>query len=81
MNTLLAKSLATGAVLTALAAAVGPIIPTTSEFFPHAEKLVTLGIIDGRSSESEYRLRDTVTRAEIAKMAAKMAGLETNSCL
>lgn len=51
-----------------------------SEFGGYARDLAETGIIDEKENESEYRLDASVTRAEIAKIAVKLAGKETVRC-
>lgn len=51
-----------------------------SEFGGYAQDLAKAGIIDEKGGESEYRPDDFVTRAEIAKIAVKLAGKEMTNC-
>ncbi len=45
-----------------------------SEFSPYAESLAMSGIISVQPTEAGYRLSDTITRAEITKIAMGLAG-------
>jgi hypothetical protein len=57
--------------LTALAA---------SEFAVNAEALAEAGVINTQSSEAGYRLSDNITRAEMAKIAVKLADESAAEC-
>lgn len=45
-----------------------------SEFYPYAVSLANLGIIQWRNTESEYRLNEPTSRAEMAKIALTIMG-------
>ena len=48
----------------------------TSEFTIYARILAENGIIDIERGEIDYRLGDFVSRAEVAKIAVRIAGLD-----
>lgn len=64
-------TVAMGSTLTAFAA---------SEFAMYAEELSTAGIINTQNSEIGYRLGDNITRAEMAKIAVKLAESDAVEC-
>lgn len=55
-------------------------VSAASEFLPYAELLVDNSVINAQSTEAGYRLGDTVTRAELAKVAANLGGYTPTSC-
>lgn len=52
-----------------------------SEFLTYAELLADNGVIGSQSTEAGYRLGDTVTRAELAKVAANLGGYTPTDCV
>jgi S-layer homology domain len=64
-------TVAMGSTLTAFAA---------SEFAMYAEELATAGVINTQASEAGYRLGDNITRAEMAKIAVKLADGAAAEC-
>lgn len=69
LGTILASTLATS-----VAGAV-------SEFLPYAETLATNGVINVQPNEAGYRLADSITRGEMAKIAVNLAGVIPTGCL
>lgn len=63
---------------TALSASV---VSAASEFLTYAELLADNGVIGSQSTEAGYRLGDTVTRAELAKVAANLGGYTPTDCV
>ncbi len=51
-----------------------------SEFLPYAETLADNDVISAQSTEAGYRLGDTVTRAELAKVTANLGGYTPTDC-
>ena len=56
------------------------LVSAASEFLPYAELLADNSVISSQSNESGYRLGDTVTRAEIAKITANLGGFTATAC-
>ena len=52
-----------------------------SEFLPYAETLADNDVISAQSTEAGYRLGDTVTRAELAKVTANLGGYTPTDCV
>ena len=50
------------------------IILAASEFSKYAESLATSNIINTQATEDGYRLSETITRAEITKIAMNLVG-------
>ncbi len=64
-------------VATAMSASL---VSAASEFLPYAELLADNAVIGTQTKESGYRLGDTVTRAELAKVTANLGGYTPTSC-
>ena len=64
-------------VATAMSASL---VSAASEFLPYAELLADNAVIGTQTNESGYRLGDTVTRAELAKVTANLGGYTIASC-
>ena len=64
-------------VATAMSASL---VSAASEFLPYAELLADNAVIGTQTNESGYRLGDTVTRAEMAKVTANLGGYTIASC-
>lgn len=64
-------------VATAMSASL---VSAASEFLPYAELLADNSVIGVQSNESGYRLGDTVTRAELAKITANIGGYTSTDC-
>jgi hypothetical protein len=56
------------------------LVSAASEFLPYAELLADNSVIGVQSNESGYRLGDTVTRAELAKITANIGGYTASGC-
>jgi hypothetical protein len=56
------------------------VVSAASEFLPYAELLAGESVIGTQSTEAGYRLGDTVTRAELAKVAANLGGYAPTAC-
>jgi hypothetical protein len=56
------------------------LVSAASEFLPYAELLADNSVISSQSNESGYRLGDTITRAEIAKITANLGGFTATAC-
>jgi hypothetical protein len=56
------------------------LVSAASEFLPYAQALADNDIIGAQSTEAAYRLGDTVTRAELAKVTANLGGYTPTSC-
>lgn len=56
------------------------VVSAASEFLPYAETLANNDVISAQSTEAGYRLGDTVTRAELAKVTANLGGLTPTDC-
>ena len=57
------------------------VVSAASEFLPYAELLADNDVIGTQSTEAGYRLGDTVTRAELAKVAANLGGYAPTDCM
>lgn len=79
MPNILRKTIAATAVFT-LALSSLMLVPRASEFSPYADTLVGVGIIDPKPSEAQYRFRDSITRAEVAKIVVKLRGENPSGC-
>lgn len=78
-STKIASTVSVAALLaTTLSASV---VSAASEFLPYAELLADNDVIGTQSTEAGYRLGDTVTRAELAKVAANLGGYTPTSCV
>jgi S-layer homology domain len=64
-------------VATAMSASL---VSAASEFLPYATLLADNAVIGTQTNESGYRLGDTVTRAELAKVTANLGGYTIASC-
>ena len=70
-STKLASTVSAAAIV---ASAMGAsLVSAASEFLPYAEALAAKKVINSQNAESGYRLNDQITRAELAKVAAKVA--------
>lgn len=58
-------------VATAMSASL---VSAASEFLPYAETLADNSVISAQSNEAGYRLGDSITRAELAKITANIGG-------
>jgi hypothetical protein len=56
------------------------LVSAASEFFPYAETLANNDVISTQSTEAGYRLGDTITRAELAKVTANLGGFVPTDC-
>ncbi len=56
------------------------LVSAASEFLPYAEMLAESAVIGTQTNESGYRLGDTITRAEIAKITANIGGFTATAC-
>lgn len=56
------------------------LVSAASEFLPYAETLASNDVISAQSTEAGYRLGDTVTRAELAKVTANLGGYMATDC-
>ncbi len=56
------------------------LVAATSEFLPYAETLAGNNVIGTQSTETGYRLGDTITRAELAKVVANLGGYTPTEC-
>lgn len=78
-STKIASTVSVAALLaTTLSASV---VSAASEFLPYAELLADNDYISTQSTEAGYRLGDTVTRAELAKVAANLGGYAPTDCV
>lgn len=78
-STKIASTVSVAALLaTTLSASV---VSAASEFLPYAELLADNDVIGTQSTEAGYRLGDTVTRAELAKVAANLGGYTPTECV
>lgn len=57
------------------------VVSAASEFLAYAELLADNDVIGTQSTEAGYRLGDTVTRAELAKVAANLGGYTPTDCV
>jgi hypothetical protein len=82
MSILLKKVTSTVSVLAIAASAIGATasVSAASEFLTYAENLSEAGIINA-GTEAQYRLGDNITRAEVAKIAVKVSGVEMYDCV
>lgn len=55
-------------------------IHAATEFSKYANSLSRSGVIERKNSDLSYRLFDEITRAEMVKIALKMAGNSTSRC-
>ena len=75
------KIASTVTVVTLLATTLSAsVVSAASEFLPYAELLADNDVIGTQSTEAGYRLGDTVTRAELAKVAANLGGYAPTDC-
>lgn len=80
MSTLFKKATATAGVFAIVASSMSATFAaTTSEFLQYADALATAGIIN-KNTEVGYRLGDSLTRAEMAKIAANINGATPDVC-
>jgi len=56
------------------------VVSAASEFLPYASVLADNAVIGTQSSEAAYRLGDTITRAELAKVTANLGGYTATEC-
>lgn len=56
------------------------LVSAASEFAVYADNLADNGVIGVQSNESGYRLGDTITRAELAKITANIGGYTPTDC-
>jgi len=56
------------------------VVSAASEFLPYASVLADNSVIGTQSSEAGYRLGDTITRAELAKVTANLGGYTATEC-
>lgn len=56
------------------------LVSAASEFAPYAEALADNDVISAQSTEAGYRLGDTITRAELAKVTANLGGYAPTDC-
>lgn len=76
------KMASTVTVATLLATTLSSsVVSAASEFLPYAETLADYDVISTQSTEAGYRLGDTVTRAELAKVAANLGGYTPTTCV
>ena len=82
MGNLLKKVTSTVSVLAIAASAMGATasVSAASEFLAYADMLAKSGVINS-TTEANYRLGDTITRAEVAKIAVKLSGVEMYDCV
>lgn len=57
-----------------------PVTYAVSEFLSYAQDLAKAGIIVEKGEEVEYRLGDSVTRAEMVKIAVGLMGEKSSNC-
>jgi S-layer homology domain len=74
------KMASTVTVVTLLATTLSSSVSAASEFLPYAELLADNAVIGTQSTEAGYRLGDTVTRAELAKVAANLGAYTPTDC-
>ncbi|MDD2515824.1 MAG: S-layer homology domain-containing protein, partial [Candidatus Gracilibacteria bacterium] len=81
-NTFLKKVTSALSVATLVFTAVGSSLTANagSEFKKYADAMVTAGYINAQADEAGYRLGDNITRAEMAKIAVKVAGVTVGEC-
>lgn len=80
MRTILHKSIATAVVFAIIENMLHPAL-AVSEFATYANVLAGAGIISMKPTESEYRLHDRISRAEMVKIAMRLAGSGSVDCL
>lgn len=81
MSNFFSKLTSTVSVVTLVAASTSTsLVAAASEFLPYAEALADNGVITAQSTEAGYRLGDTVTRAELAKVTANLGGITPTEC-
>ncbi len=54
---------------------------TDDSYLRYARSLANAGIINAQSDEVEYRLDDSITRAEMAKIAITLASKTPTECV
>ena len=77
-STKLASSVSVVALLAASTSA--SLVAAASEFLPYAQALADNGVIATQSTEAGYRLGNSVTRAELAKVVANLGGYTPTEC-
>jgi len=82
MSNLFKKVTSTTSAIAVVAVAMSSTLTAfaASEFAVNAEALATAGVINTQSSEAGYRLGDNITRAEMAKIAVKLADESAVEC-
>lgn len=81
MSNFSTKIASTASVVALVATAMSAsLVSAASEFLPYAELLADNSVIGVQSNESGYRLGDTVTRAELAKITANLGGYTATEC-
>jgi hypothetical protein len=75
------KIASTVSVAALLATTLSSSVSAASEFLTYAELLADNAVIGSQSTEAAYRLGDTVTRAELAKVAANLGGFTPTDCV
>jgi hypothetical protein len=81
MSNFSTKIASTASVVALVATAMSAsLVSAASEFLPYAELLADNSVIGVQSNESGYRLGDTVTRAELAKITANIGGYTSTAC-
>ncbi len=83
MSNLLKKVTSTASVLAIATLAMSSTLTAfaASEFATYAEDLATAGVINTQAGEAGYRLGDNITRAEMAKIAVKLADGASAECV
>lgn len=69
-----------GAVTIVASSMSTSLVSAASEFLPYAETLAANKVIGTQSAEAGYRLNDSITRAELAKIAANLGQYNKVSC-
>jgi S-layer homology domain len=81
MSNFSTKIASTASVVALVATAMSAsLVSAASEFLTYAELLADNSVIGVQSNESGYRLGDTVTRAELAKITANIGGYTSTAC-
>ena len=81
MSNFFSKLASTVSVVTLVATSTGiSLVSAASEFAPYAAALADNGVINAQSTESGYRLGNTITRAELAKVVANLGGYTATEC-
>jgi hypothetical protein len=81
MSNFSTKIAATASVVALVATAMSAsLVSAASEFLPYATLLADNSVIGTQTNESGYRLGDTITRAELAKVTANLGGYTIASC-